>query len=260
VTSRITWESADFGYAAIHFGDTHVLGGVREGMAAETIRRVGRELSDAFARADVGEEMRLFHHHFGAATISLRSLFRDEQRRVVSELLDTTLEDIDRAYMEIYQDNAALIGFLADLGMPIPGGLQKAAEHTLNLQLEKAFGEPTLDPCSIATLLDQARERRVNLDAETLAYALRHRLEGMARAVATVSDDLERLGELERALEVVAQLPFEVDLWSVRNTYYQVMQGALQARRASADGGDDRARQWLTHFAAIGERLRILVP
>jgi alpha-amylase/alpha-mannosidase (GH57 family) len=256
VTSRITHETTSVSYAALHFGDTHVLAGVRQGMDPEETERIGEELSDAFARADAGEELRLFHKHFGEETFSLRSLFRDEQRQVVAELLDTTLDRADQVYLQLYEDNAHLMRFLADLGMPMPGPLQKAAEHTLNHRLRLALEHEPFDREQITQLLEQAGSRNITLDHTTLEFTARTRLEALAGRLTETPGDIELLTELERATDILALLPFEVDLWRIRNVYYELLINLMDEYRARTD---PTAAQWVEHFTNLGRKLSIAV-
>src|SRR5580700_7363031 len=51
--------------------------------------------------------------HFGGATYSLKSLFRDERQKVVSKLLGSTMAEAEAAYTQIYEHHAPLMGFLS---------------------------------------------------------------------------------------------------------------------------------------------------
>ena len=48
-------------------------------------------IRDSFARVDIPEVVRLLDKRFGENTYSLRSLFRDEQRRILKVILSGPL-------------------------------------------------------------------------------------------------------------------------------------------------------------------------
>ena len=81
VTSDITWNSATISFAVLHFGDHNLCGGVREFQGEEAYATMAAEVSEAFSWADFPETLRRIDQHFGDSTYSLRSLFRDEQRK-----------------------------------------------------------------------------------------------------------------------------------------------------------------------------------
>src|SRR5207302_3039813 len=83
--SRITQESAEFTYGVLHFGDHNINAGVRHFQGEDAYHNSGNEISQSFNHADLAESLRLLDKHFGGAEYTLKSLFRDEQRRIVSE-------------------------------------------------------------------------------------------------------------------------------------------------------------------------------
>ncbi|HXH28807.1 MAG TPA: DUF3536 domain-containing protein, partial [Candidatus Polarisedimenticolia bacterium] len=259
VTSGITGEGEVVSYAALMLSDQNVLGGVRPFRGSEPYQQVVTEIMEAFARADVPEVIRLFDRHFGASTFSLRSLFRDEQRRCLDLLLKDALEQAASDYERIYERNAPVMQRLAEMGLPMPTALQVAAERALNDRLARAFGEEPFAREPIERLLKEAGERHVNLDEATLGYALHKRVRHMADGFAEAPADLEALDRLEAAVEVVHGLPFEIDIWSVQNVYYHMMQTLLEERRGRAAAGDAEAARWVERFVSLGEKLRVRV-
>ena len=86
-TSRITQESEMLMFGVVHFGDHNLHGGVSMFSNDEAYRELARMVRDAFARSDVPDTIHLIDQSFGGHTYSLKNLFRDEQRKVVSEIL-----------------------------------------------------------------------------------------------------------------------------------------------------------------------------
>lgn len=82
-------------------------------------------------RFDSAEMIRLLDESFGKKVYSLRSIFRDEQRKILKLILNDKLTDTEAAYRALYEPNAQLIHFLNDLHVPIPKALRSAAEIAL---------------------------------------------------------------------------------------------------------------------------------
>jgi alpha-amylase/alpha-mannosidase (GH57 family) len=258
VTSSITWNTSPTGYAVIHFGDTHVLGGVREHPASMGWDNVVGALVDAFSRSDLPQVVRVFDEHFPEQS-ALPTLFRDEQRKVLEQLLDATLKRVDAAYLDIYRENASLIRFLAESNVPVPRTLEAAAAHALTYQLQQEFKERALDRARIEELLAEARDRRVTLDETTLEYTLEHRFSSLVRHFAANALDLDRLLALKGWVDAIQVVPFEVDLWQVQNVYYKLAGSVLVEQRRKAEDGDDEIRTWCEHFLALGVSVRVQV-
>ena len=105
-----------------------------------------------------------------------------------------------------------------------------------------------LDGAAISAALEEAAGKNLALDAGTLEYTLRQRLEGFAREFAERPDDLLRLETLRRAVQLGRRFPFPVRLWKVQNAYWTVRESA---GAATEDG------PWREAFAALGELLSI---
>ena len=82
----------------------------------------------------------------GAACYSLRNLFRDDQRHILSIILESTLANAEDVYRHVYEANAPLLLFLKDLAVPAPRPLAAAAEFVLNANLKREFEESVLNP------------------------------------------------------------------------------------------------------------------
>src|SRR5574337_1135675 len=90
VTCEITRETARLGFGVLHMGDHNLSCGIQAFRDQEADQAMAQELTETFARADFPEVIRLLDRHFGASTYSLKSLFRDEQRKVFNLILEWT--------------------------------------------------------------------------------------------------------------------------------------------------------------------------
>ncbi len=257
VCSRVTQECAHLTFGALHLGDHNLNAGTRYFRGQEDYDSLVREVGETFLSADIPGALRALDRQFVGVTYSLKSLFRDEQRRVISIILDSTLGDAESSFRQLYEQHAPLMRFLGELGTPPPRVLHMTAEFVLNASLRRAFEEERFDLVRIRTLLDAAQRERVTLDSAGLSYALRHSLERMIQRLQAGPAELEPLERLEAIVDLVRSLPFEVDLWEVQNRYYQMLQ---QVRPEFQARDDDAGRIWLAHFDHLGEKLRILVP
>jgi hypothetical protein len=104
-------------------------------------------------------------------------------------------------------------------------------------------------------ILDAAQRDGVALDGTTLGYVMKRRLDAMGDELAVYpqTQSLERYREI---LDVVRSLPFEVDLWKLQNTFYQLLQNVYPE---IANGEDEQSRRWARDFAALGEALGVNV-
>jgi hypothetical protein len=260
VTSEITQEWGEFGFAAVHFGDHNLVGGVRPRRDEASHERLLAELEEAFNRADFPAVITALHTHFEAGTYSLRSLFRDEQHKILGQLLKATAASVDGVYREVYEEHQLLMRFLLGLDAPLPKPFTQAAEYILNQDLRWAFADDMPDLARVRSLLAEVKLWRVPLDAAGLAYVIRTTLARMVERCAAEPDDVESLRLCSGFVEVVRELPFEVDFWKAQNAYYEMLEAEYPRRRVRARTGDAAARAWLAAFSGLGTRLNMRVP
>ncbi len=225
-TSKVTQECELLTFWVVHFGDHNVAGGIRKFEGAKAYQDLLESISDSFSRVDIPEVVRLLDRRFGDKIYSLRSLFRDEQRRIVRTILSGTVAEAEAAYLQIYENHAALMRFITSLGTPLPREFTAAIEYALNSLLRRACSAEELDGERIRSLLRESQSSNTALDKTTLEFLLRHRIEVLARRFVAEPKDVDKLEALQRALRIARQMPFKVNLWSVQNDIY-----ALQCTR-----------------------------
>jgi alpha-amylase/alpha-mannosidase (GH57 family) len=256
LTSEITLESLRVCFGVMHWGDHNLSGCVKPCGTGEPDEDVVQETLDTFARADFPGTLQILEKHFGPSLYSLMDLFRDEQRKILDGILESTLADVQGIYRQVYESNAPLLRFLKDVHIPPPKPLYTAAEHILNTGLRNAFEAEELDLQLIENLLTFADLEGIALDSATLEMAVRRRMESLAEELGQRPADLPLMRELDVAADLLKRLPFEVNLRRVQNLYYTLMQEAypeLQARK------DENSREWVALCKDLAEKLWLKV-
>jgi alpha-amylase/alpha-mannosidase (GH57 family) len=258
-TSEITHDACSFSFGVLHMGDHNVRCGVRPFNDHEDYQGLMKGLTEAFGKADTTEVSRLLEAGFGEHVYSLKSLFRDEQRKIVNLVLDETLTEAASAFRNIYQNHAPLIRFLNSLGIPLPRGFQAAAEVALNSNLRQAFKRPELDLGGIRSLLKEAANMNVPLDVQTLEYVIRRRIEEGTAQLASQPGDPEIVRKLNRLLDLVRSLPFQVNLWEAQNAAYVWLSKAQPEFQPESEDAS-MAKSWAQETASLREKLDLQNP
>jgi len=252
ITSRITEDTQFLTFGALHLGDNNVAVGVRPAGDDEAYQKFAREAREVFGRADLAGTMRLLDRHFPGQTYSLKSLFRDEQRRIVDIILQSVLHEAEGAYRQIYEMHAPLMRFLNDLSLPMPKVLTMSAEFVANAALRRQFSSPDPDLDRIRAVLDAARADRIALDGPGLGYAFKKNLDRLFAALLEAPTDLGLLNRIDTLVAMARSLPFEVSLWRVQNMFHQLLRNVYPAMREMQE---EEAQAWRTKFEQLGERL-----
>ena len=223
-TSEITQDSEMLMFGVLHFGDHNLHGGVGLFRSDDAYRELGKSTRDAFSRSDLAATIRCLDEGFGGRMYSLKNLFRDEQRKVLTEALESTVENASSVYRQMYEEQAPLLRFLSDCGMPIPNELKATAEVALNGLLRQALGSPELDLTAIHSLLEEIRIAQIPLDRDGLEITLRRNIEKGAERFLEDPKNLPRLAKFRETVAAARSLPFELILWQVQNRCYEILQ------------------------------------
>jgi len=259
LTSQITRETAQFHYAVFHMGDHSISCGISR-FDEKAYSRMADEVLGVFDKSDIPGVFRCFGKYFQDAIYSLMSLFRDEQRKVLNTILEATTTDALAMYRQLYDNHVSLMRFINDSSSRIPKALDVAGEIVVNSDLNREFDREVFDYDAIHTLIEDAERAGIALDADTLEFTLRNRLEQLARKFQAAPDDLDLLDRLARGVELAVELPFLVRFQEIQNIHYTLGQKKYADFRARADEGDDDARQWVATFLHLAEVLKIRPP
>jgi alpha-amylase/alpha-mannosidase (GH57 family) len=259
VVSEVTREHQVLSFGILHLGDHNLSGGVRELHADEDYARMCREVVGAFSRADMPEALRLLDKHFLELTYSLRSLFRDEQRRVLDLIVGSAMTDAEGLSGRLYEAHSPLLRYLATLDFPLPPALGRLADFVLNTTLRRELGRRELDFSRIHTLLEEAQGVGIELDLVGMGYALQQAMEAAMEQWVDRPEQLGRLRRLRRTGELAQSLPFELDLSVVQNYFFRALESELPRFSEQADRGDPVAIEWRDNFRALGKALGMRV-
>jgi hypothetical protein len=184
---------------------------------------------------------------------SLKNLFRDEQRRVLTEVLQSTVEHASTVYRQMYEDEAPMLRFLSDCGLPIPAELKATAEVALNGLLQGALSTPELDLSVIQGLLEELMVAKIPLDTKGLEITLRRNIEATAERFIDDPKNLPRLAKFRELVAAARSLPFPLVLWQVQNRCYELLQ---QLYPQMLQDGETR---WVAAFRELAALLSLRV-
>ncbi|HSM85499.1 MAG TPA: DUF3536 domain-containing protein, partial [Candidatus Limnocylindrales bacterium] len=255
VTSRITRESSELALAAIHLGDQVLHAGVKaRGTEQEYAEFAGDALA-AFSAGNFPEALRILDSYFGGMLYSLRSLFKDEQKRIIDLILTRTLQDAESGYHKIYEKHGPLLRFLKEMDQPVPEVLRITAAFVLNSDLLRTFRTDPVDVVRISMLLELVKREGVQLDGPGIAYAAGA---SVARLMRQLQKDLANIELLQHAnilVTLVRSLPFPVSYWEAQNIYYSLLQNDFPRMQKRHD-----ENSWPERFLSLGEKLQVSVP
>ena len=258
IQSEITQESEVLAYAILYLGEHNLTGGIRHFESPEAYEAMFREIKTAFDAADYPETIRLIDRHFAGTPCSLKSLFKDEQRRILSEILASTREDLESRFRLITERYTPLMNFLQNMGAPLPPALETARDYVLHEDIRRRLESDPIDFDQLRSLVLQAQSRNGQVLDATISYVVKNRMEQMIQNLAGNPNDVEQMRALDELARLVMPLSLGLNLWKVQNTYWALLQ--KRAGELSSDAnGDEAARASIKQFLDLGSTLGFAV-
>jgi alpha-amylase/alpha-mannosidase (GH57 family) len=252
VTFSITRNSDTVFYGALYLGGHNLNCGVQLFTSQENYDKLVAETRAAFERADFPEIIRILDRHFGQGHYSIKNLFRDEQFKVLTQILAATREDIYNAYKSLSDRYAPLVNFLSDIHMPPLHSLTPAVEFVINAELQKQFENGHPDSERVKSLVAQAKNTNVTLEKDELAFAVKKHFDRLSEELLKSPEDLDVLQRFSNSAALLPVVPVAINLWKAQNVYDQLRAKVFPQVEERADG---KSASWIEKFQTLGEQL-----
>lgn len=258
VRSVITLDFSRFCFGVLHWGDHNISGCARQCTGEDLKEEDIETLLDTFDRAAFPETLQLMEKLISETGYSLQTLFRDQRRRIIEEILGVTLENALGVYRQIYETNVPLLRFLKEAGLPAPEPLREAARYVSNVDLEQLIEKEDMDPGEIHQAILDAELSNVALDAPTLEMTMRRRLEKSVKNFYESPEDMELLRQMDLLMTILVHFPFEINLRSVQNYIYDLLIHHYPEVKQKAET-DENAGEWVALFESLCGKLTLEV-
>jgi alpha-amylase/alpha-mannosidase (GH57 family) len=260
VTFDITRASDSLCYGVLYMGSHNLNCWVHLNGHAKELVELAKSASEALEKSDFAQIFRLMDAHFGQAQYSLKNLFRDEQRKLLNQILASVRDEISSSYKLIADRHAALLRSMADLHAPPLRGLEIAVSEVLNSEIRTQFESDHLDVERVRSLLAECRAMKVALEDETLGYACKGYFDRLTERLLKTPQDTDLLRRLIDAARLARELPFDINLWKPQNVYFDISQTIRLEFSKQVTLEDETAKVWESLFAELGDALGFAVP
>lgn len=257
--SQITWEQKDITFAVLHLGEQHLFGGVREYIDDDTFQDMQLEMSKAFQRSRVHEVIVLMDKHFGTHSYSFWHLFKDDQNKILNQVLKETMATAKGTFRKMYDDNYSILQAIKELNIAPPEPLKFASSFTVNNRLKKILSNGTVDLEEMQEVIKSIQNLSIELDLVTLNFLATHRIDEIMEAIQKTPEDINLIKQAFTFIELNHQVQLSPDLWNAQNIAFLIYRKLHQIMHIKSDQGDAAAQQWLNHYDALIDIMGIKV-
>jgi len=210
--------------------------------------------------------IQLIERQFRGSSYSLWHLFKDEQRKVMAQILDSTLGGVETALRQVRDHHYPVFEVMRRMDVPMPRLFWHLAGAIQDIDLIRALEEPEPNIERIRTIAREAQEWGLELDsvrAEFIAGENVHtQMETLGRLcagpkAAHLAESAEVLERLVSFFEAVAPLNLHLNLWKAQNIYFSLGKRMLAPALELAGRNDPAARRWTEAFNRLGAFLEV---
>jgi hypothetical protein len=247
-------------FAVLHLGDHNINGGVREFMGNDAFAIMHQEIKEAFLKSDVPEVIRLIDKHFQTHNYSLWHLFKDEQRKVLNQIIEFPLQEIENSFRQIHHHHYPIMQAMNEMRIPLPRSFATPMAFILNIDLCKLLENEELDIDQIQKLIVDIRKWSIEIDQKNLEFVATQRINKLMEKFSQIPNDIQLLENIESILNILDGLFLDLDLGEAQSLCFSIGKQQIYDRmREKSKNGDPTARRWIEHFNNLREYLHVRI-
>lgn len=255
VHSLITFSQKEYTFAALYLGQQHIIGSVSSQMDDAQFRKMFDTLRQTFLNDSLAVLLTQMEEFFGRRKFSLRSLFKDEQRKVLDQILQEDLELAEDSYRKIFDRNYNLLTVLKKEKIPLPALMEKNIEMVINTRLRKYLEENVRSLVPLQSLLREIRKWKMPLQDEELRFNASRHLQFFMLLLKASPTDEALLRNLIAKLDHFEEMGLTLDLYKVQNSYFKAAGKLLDQLALGKKKGERETLMRL--FGELGLRIRV---
>jgi alpha-amylase/alpha-mannosidase (GH57 family) len=257
VRSKDTWEKANICFAVLHLGDHNFIGGV-DYVNADGFSKMRGQMTNAFLESDTPGVIGTIKDYFKYHNYSLWHLFKEEQQKILNQVLASTMDDIETSFRQIYDHHYPLMQIKNEISLPLPRMLLTVVEFVLNRDISKILEAEDVDIKRFKQLVEEMKRWSFKRDQVDFVFLAGHRISSLMKQLSDNPDNIYLLEKIIVILELLSQLSLDIDLWRAQNTYFAMGQ-RIYPDIISQAGGNELADRWVKLFDHLGEILQVSI-
>ena len=235
VESTVTGDEADVSYAVVHFGGHDFVCGVH-GYTDAAYAAMKDDLLARYGHGSMTELVRALDQHFPGDLFSLKHLFLEERRRVLTNAITAVLQKHEETYRRIWEENRKLVRDLREVDVPIPEALALVARHVLEQDALAELHTMAADgsiPSRVFDLAVEAMSLGLRLDLTPARHAAQ---EAVHRALAAIAADPSpaAVAKAVALIDGASVLGLRYGRWATQNEFFALWRARPESRRTLA--------------------------
>ncbi|MBD3383054.1 MAG: DUF3536 domain-containing protein, partial [candidate division Zixibacteria bacterium] len=259
IRSDITWKHEQIAFAALHLGGHNILSGALPKMNEDVEKQMVSSVHDSFMNNDISEVFHQIDEFFENNTFSLKHLFKNEQRLIISELLETSSSDVYNSFSQLYDSQYPVVRALSGLNMPLPDYMSMLMKFILNTNIRRHLKQEQIDFVQLDRDVEEILRWSLDVDRTTLSYLASEKINGLTSIWKDNPENIEPMETANSLLQILKALNLDLNMWKSQVRYFTIGKKFYPQMSNKSDGGNVDAQKWLKQFRQLGDHLRVKI-
>ncbi len=252
VQSKITYSEKHFSFAALYLGQHSIIGNISVNMSREVFDEMSAKISSAFQIPDLSLIIGIMQEYFGPEKYSISHLFRDEKQKILRDITNNSLRQVESDFREIYNDNYQLVSILAQNNIPIPDAYKSAMQFILYTDLRRLFENGSLNIRELKRLVGEFRKWNIPLNPyPDFLLKVEERIFREIGNLDVSEATRQQIQSLIDTLEVLEDARIRLDFWKSQNSYFHLLKQFKNGTVVFPDA------EWQEAFYKLGRLLKV---
>jgi hypothetical protein len=260
IQSRITLQKSNLVFALMQYSDGDFHCAIKEYSDDSEFTQIKNNLIKLFMTNPVTEIIRSLDEYFGKEYFTLKDIFIEERRKILTLLLKGKLGKFSQMYKDMYDEGKGSIYHLQSLGLKIPDEFKLSAGYALAHKFNDIVANS--DGFLEDDIIQQAAD--VNFEAKRIDIKIdktpsntlfaKKLLQNINRLVH--SFEVQQADVILELFDTIEKLELEVDISEAQNTYFAKIYHRI-GDILESDLKRPANRKFLEMLLEIGEKLNI---
>ena len=254
VRSKITHSEKHFSFAVLYLGQLNIIGNISLNMDKTAFSEMYERVKTGFEKGDLAAVISAFQKYFGEEKFTIWELFREEKQKIINQITEKNLRNVESSFRKIYQNNYPLMSSLRVANVAVPDAYKNAVQYVLNNDLKHFFMRESLEISELKRILDEFQKWNIAFtDEKAFNLAASERIFEELQACKKESIPLSKLQVLAEILTILNNMKVKAEVWKSQNLYFELMQQFEARSRAYP------SPEWKLMFIYLGGLLNVKV-
>lgn len=120
VNSKVTLSIKHLSFAVLYLGNHHIIGGTTDDFDESRFKELSARLTEKFKRSHITSVIYDIEKYFGNTNFSFFDLMKDEQKKILKEVIDGNVREAATSIQRISKQNYSLLNLMRQQQLTVP--------------------------------------------------------------------------------------------------------------------------------------------